>query len=698
MQVLFEDDGDLKAGTVRSATEASFQVDSTTGKRLKVKSAAVLLRFEQPRAEDLLARAQADAAAMDVDFLWQCAPQQEFGFEQLAREYCGREPGPVEAAAILMRLQSAPIYFQRKGRGRFRPATPEVLQAALAAVERRRLQEQARAGMVAELLAGTLPAAIAQRGAELLLKPDRNGIEFKAVEQAAHELQLSPLRLLLARGAIASPYAWHLQSFLARAFARGLAFAPGLPAPDAAPVALPVAPVPVFSIDDSATTEIDDAFSVQLSAGRLTVGIHIAAPALAITHGHPIDLVARARMSTVYAPGLKYTMLPEPWIDAFSLAEGRTVPALSLYLDVDPLTYAVLGARSSVECVTVAANLRYDRIEDTITAEGLDRGDLPMPFAAELSVLWHLANGLRAEREHVRGKPEPQGREEIGIVLEGADATDGADPEHAHVRLVARRRDAPLDRIVAELMIRANSHWGGWLDTCGVVGIYRSQTQGRVRMSTTPAPHDGLGVAQYAWCTSPLRRYVDLVNQRQLIAAVRGEAAAYRRGDSELFAVVSGFDAAYTLYAEFQEQMERYWSLRWLLQESVRRCEARVIKGDLIRLQRLPMTTRLAAAAAYVRGQALELEITGVDLVDLSLHARIVQVLASAQENIENDGAGDEEIAAADGRSADAAAAEDDRAASAAAPPVDAVAGEPGPDTGTPLQAASTDAPDVPGT
>jgi len=656
MQVLFEEDGDLKAGTVRSATEASFQVDSTTGKRIKVKASAVLLRFEEPRADELLARASADAAAMDVEFLWQCAPQQEFGFEQLAREYCGGEPGAVESAAILMRLQSAPVYFQRKGRGRFRPATPEVLQAALAAVERRRLQENQRAQMVAELVAGTLPAAIAARGADLLIRPDRSGIEYKALEQAAHELQMSPLRLLLARGAIASPYQWHLQSFLARAFARGVAFAPGLPAPELPHASLPAAPAPAFSIDDSSTTEIDDAFSVQNTGGSLVVGVHIAAPALAVTHGHPVDLAARARMSTVYAPGLKYTMLPDAWIAAFSLTEGRTVPALSLYLELDPQTYAVRAARSAVEAVTVAANLRYDRIEDDITEAGLERGNLPLAFGAELSVLWRLANTLRVEREHVRGKPELPGRDEISIALEApGGGPEGAPGEQTRVRLVSRRRDAPLDRIVAELMIRANSHWGGWLDERGVVGIYRSQAQGRVRMSTTPAPHEGLGVAQYAWCTSPLRRYVDLVNQRQLIAAVRGAGAPYRRGDSELFAVVSGFDAAYTLYAEFQEQMESYWSLRWLLQESVRRCQARVIKGDLVRLQGLPMVTRLAGAAAYERGQLLELEISGVDLIELSPQARIVQALAgdpeAAAESLAADGGACGEDPVADGES-----------------------------------------------
>jgi exoribonuclease-2 len=199
-----------------------------------------------------------------------------------------------------------------------------------------------------------------------------------------------------------------------------------------------------------------------------------------------------------------------------------------------------------------------------------------------------------------------------------------------------------------------------------VVGIYRSQTQGRVRMSTTPAPHDGLGVAQYAWCTSPLRRYVDLVNQRQLIAAVHGRGAPYRRGDSELFAVVSGFDAAYTMYAEFQEQMERYWSLRWLQQESVRRCEARVIKGDLLRLQGLPLIVRLAGAAAYERGQRLELEIGGIDLLELVPQARIVRALASgadgAGEPIDPDG----DMGDSDPDSASEAAAQDDSAGGAA--------------------------------
>lgn len=619
MYVLFEDDGELKAGTVRSATEASFQVDATSGKRLKVKAAAVLLRFERPRPEELLAAAQSAAAQIEIDFLWQCAPQREFAFDELAREYFGGEPGPVDAAAILMRMQSAPVYFQRKGRGRFRPATPEVLRAALAAIERRRQQDEQRARMVRELAAGVLPPAIAALGVGLLIRPDRGSIEFKAVEQAAHERQTTPLRLLLAVGAIASPYRWHVESFLARAFPRGVDFPAGLPAPPAAPL-LPAAPAAVFSIDDSSTTEIDDAFSVQRDGTSLVVGIHIAAPALAIAPGDPIDAVARARLSTVYAPGLKYTMLPEPWIAAYSLAQGRAVPALSLYLTLDPASGAPLAARSAVETVHVAANLRYDEIEDALTGEVLDAGAPGQPFGAELGVLWRLARALRAAREQARGRPEPPAREEYALLLEG-------EGEAARVRVRARRRDAPLDLIVAELMIHANRHWGEWLDALGVAAIYRSQAQGRVRMSTAPAPHEGLGASHYAWCTSPLRRYVDLLNQRQLLAVVRGSAPAHRHGDADLFAAVSAFDAAYAAYAEFQLTMERYWSLRWLQQEGVQRIQARVARGDIVRLRGLPMTVRLAAAAAYPRGQPLEVEIGAIDLVDLAPDARLLRVL-----------------------------------------------------------------------
>jgi exoribonuclease-2 len=623
--LLFEEDGTFRAGTVLAATDASYQVELASGKRTKVKASHVLLAFDQPSPAQLLQQASDAAEAIDIDFLWECAPQDEFGFADLAREYFGHAPNAVEAASILFRLHGAPVYFHRKGRGRYRPAPPDILKAALAALERKRRQEELKQQYVDALKAGELPAAIAQLGVQLIVRPDKNSIEYKAVEQAANELQMSPLHLLLSRGAIASPYRWHVDSFLATAFPRGTGFPAGLPQP-ALPEDLPLADVAAYSIDDSTTTEIDDAFSLQRFDGRVRVGIHIAAPGAAIPRGHPLDAVARARMSTVYAPGLKITMLPEAWIDAFSLNEGKVVPVLSLYVDVDSQSYAILARHTAVERVRVAGNLRHDRLDDIVTEEAVAAGALQIEFGEELCFLWRLARVLLAEREAVRGRPEPVGRIDYTFVIDG-------EGEHAHVTIRPRKRGAPLDLIVAELMILANSHWGGWLAEGKRAGVYRSQRfergASRVRMSTTPAPHEGIGVDHYAWCTSPLRRYVDLVNQRQLVAAARGEPAPYAPNDAELFAVVSGFDAAYAAYADFQYRMERYWCLRWLQQESVRRIGATVIRGDVLRLDGLPLVTRLPGLPELPRGQRLELDVLGVDLVDLVLEARVNQVLAA---------------------------------------------------------------------
>lgn len=636
MNVLFEEDGAFKAATVLTSTDSAHQVELASGKRTKVKASHVLLQFREPSPLHLLAGAQAEAATIDLDFLWEAAPQDEFGFLDLARDYYGREPGSVEAAALLLRLHAAPVYFYRKGRGRYRPAPPETLKAALAAVDRKRRQEELRQEYVTELLQGRVPAAIESQAVALVVRPDRSTIEWKALEQAAAERQTSVLRTLLDTGAIASPYRWHLESFLLQHFPRGTDFGANVPLPG--PVEdLPLAAAEAFSIDDSSTTEIDDALSVvALDHERMRVGIHIAAPALSIRRDDATDVTARGRMSTVYAPGIKITMLPEPWIEAHSLNAGRAAPVLSLYVDVDRTTLAICGIESRVERIRIAANLRHDQLDRVVTEAALEVGHFEAPFAAELAFLWRFARSLLAQREAVRGRPEPTGRLDYSFELDG-------EGEQARVAIRQRMRGAPLDLIVAELMILVNSTWGRLLAEHGVAGVYRSQSLGRVRMSTTPAAHDGIGVAHYAWSTSPLRRYVDLVNQRQIVALVRGNAPVYATNEAELFAIVSGFDAAYSVYAEFQQVMERYWSLRWIEQESVRRIEATVLRGDVIRLAGLPMVTRLPGLAELPRGQKIELAVLATDLVELRLEARVQQLLnateveAVDEENLDGD-------------------------------------------------------------
>jgi exoribonuclease II len=182
-------------------------------------------------------------------------------------------------------------------------------------------------------------------------------------------------------------------------------------------------------------------------------------------------------------------------------------------------------------------------------------------------------------------------------------------------------------------MILANSHWGGWLDQLGVPGIYRSQASLapgiKVRMGTRAAPHAGLGVAQYAWSTSPLRRYVDLVNQWQLIACARhgrtaALAAPFKPKDAALFSVISGFDAAYAAYNGFQSAIERYWTLRYLEQNALRELTASVMANGLVRADELPLVLRALGAESLPRGARVRVRIAGIDLLTLDVHASVV--------------------------------------------------------------------------
>lgn len=619
MNVLFEEDGGFRAGSVMADNDTSLQVEMPSGKRSKIKSAAVLLRFEKPAAGALLEQATPLAEEIEADFLWECASEGEFSFLDFARDYYGHDPAPVEASAVLLALHAAPVYFHRKGKGRFRKAPADILAAALASLEKKRQQALAMEGWVAELKAFRLPPEIGVLADALLYAPDRNRPETKAFEAACAETGLTAAQLLFRCGAIRSPYLLHFRRFLHEQFPKGTGF-PALDAPPA-PDDLPRADVRAFSIDDAHTTEIDDALSVTLLPGLGTrIGIHIAAPGLAIAHGSPLDGVARARLSTVYMPGNKITMLPDAVVENYTLAGGVDCPAVSLYLTVDE-GFEIVSHESRLEMVHIAANLRHHEVEPWFNAETVG-GPLPdRPFRDELVHLWHFANACEGRR----GKPSAiQGINDYNFAIHG----DIADPEACTVDISERKRGSPLDKLVAELMIVANSTWGGLLAERNVACLYRAQTQGKVRMTTSPLPHDGLGVPQYAWMTSPLRRYCDLVNQWQLIACLKGETPAFAQKSAELFAAMRDFETTYAAYADFQRLMERYWCLRWLQQRGLAEIEATVRREQLVKIDHLPLLLRVPSLPVDLTpGQRVRLAIESIDLLGPELACRHLATL-----------------------------------------------------------------------
>ena len=175
-------------------------------------------------------------------------------------------------------------------------------------------------------------------------------------------------------------------------------------------------------------------------------------------------------------------------------------------------------------------------------------------------------------------------------------------------------------------------------------------------MGAKPAPHAGLGVSHYTWATSPLRRYVDLVNQWQIVACVRHGATAalaapFKPRDASLFSVISAFDAAYTAYNDFQHGIERYWTLRWLEQNAVTELDARVVKEGLVRAETLPLVFRLPGSEALPRGARVRVRVAGIDLLTLDLHAvfvaRLAEPTAAAEAVVDEEEAAEAEEAAA---------------------------------------------------
>jgi exoribonuclease-2 len=620
VNVFYEEDGGFKVAALLSESDATCQVEAAHGKRSKIKNAAVLVRFDKPTLSAFMAEAEAQAAAIDLDFLWEVAPREEFGHIELAAEYFGHAPSAVEQAALLIRLHGAPMYFYKKGRGRYRPAPEEALKAALASVERKKREAEQIVQFAQDLAEGRLPDALRAALPALLYKPDRQGVAWKALDAACAQARLDPVRLLHRVGALHGPHEYFLGRFLFEHFPRGTGF-PELAAP-VVQADLPLAPSSVFSVDDSATTEIDDAFSVSPGGGgRLRIGIHIAAPGLGFSPEGELDAIARARMSTVYMPGSKITMLPDGVVDAFTLAEGREVPCVSLYVEVEPADMAIAHQESCIERVRVAANLRHDVLDAAVTAQSLDAGDGAYPFARELAVLWRMANRLEAER----GKPSTNAN--FRDFTFAIDWPASGDADGARVVIGQRRRGAPLDKIVSELMIFANRTWGKLLADHGAPGIYRVKSgvgpAGKVRMTSVPGPHIGLGVSHYAWSSSPLRRYVDLVNQWQLTAVLAGTKPPFGARSEMLLGAIAAFDAAYTAYGDFQSTMERYWSLRWIEQEGKVGGDA-VMAGVVtrdggVRLDDLPLAAGVAGMPELPSGSAVLVRVRAIDTWQLTL-------------------------------------------------------------------------------
>ncbi|MCO6506938.1 MAG: RNB domain-containing ribonuclease [Snodgrassella sp.] len=615
-QIFYEESGQFKVAEVVQENDATFLVNTAHGKRAKIKASHVFLVFDGDASQFLQQAADA-AAGIDISLLWEAVGSEaEFTAASAATEYFGGNSGNVELAATLMALYAAPIYFYKKNKGVFKAAPEEALQLALAAIERRKQQEAQINSWIQQLLAGSLPAAIAADAKVILHAPDKQSLSYKAVIKAAEQKKTSLFTLLQSVGAVPPLPEYFLDGFLLTQFPKG-AGCGDYPVPVINNLPVADTEIRAFSIDDIETSEVDDAFSVRdLPNGNKLVGIHIAAPALAITAESPLEKLIFERLSTVYYPGGKITMLPDNWIAAFSLDEGAARPAVSLYAEVNP-QFEIVHCESRIESVYIDCNLRIENIEQAFQPQQMRSNAEVFAHQHEMNWLYDFA----VARMQARGKYDPERlpQYDYGIKLE-------ADNK---VRISVRERGAPIDTLVSELMIFANSTWAQMLDEAGMAGLFRVQPAGRVRMSTQSEPHVGLGLKHYAWFTSPLRRATDYINQKQLISLLDETALPrFEPQEAMLFAVLRDFESAYTAYNDFQRHMEAYWSLIYIQQERLQELTARLIRDDLVRIEGLPLVSRVSGVPIDVIPKCqMKVAITGIDLEQVSVGLNYVNVL-----------------------------------------------------------------------
>ena len=618
MNIFYEESGQFKVAAIVQKNDATYQVDTQHGKRTKVKANNVFAEFDGDMAT-FLENAQAQAADIDTDLLWEVCGEEEFSAETIAEEYYGHAPTKTELAATLIALYAAPMYFYKKAKGVFKAAPEETLKQALAAIERKKQQDAQIDAWAEALKRGEMPSEIAADLKTILHAPDKQSLTYKAFTKAADALKTSAYELAKKTGSITSIPQYLQDGFEIKYFPKGTGF-PDLPLPEMPD--LPKADVTAFSIDDESTTEVDDALSLtDLGNGTKRVGIHIAAPSLAVKPGDKMEKNIMERLSTVYFPGGKITMLPENWIAAFSLDAGAYRPAVSIYFDVDN-EFNVGAPTCKIEAVNIAENLRIQTIEPHFNAEtGLDEAG-EMMFAHHQDLIW--LHQFAVALQKARGKYEPDRAPQYDYSIEL--------DEEGKVSVVRRERGSPIDMLVSEMMILANSTWAQMLHDNDLPGLFRVQPAGKVRMSTKSEPHIGMGVQHYGWFTSPLRRAADYINQKQLLSLIDDSAEPlFRQSDAELFAALRDFDTAYAAYADFQRQMEAYWSLVYLQQQGTSELTATILKEDLVRIEGLPLVTRATGIPfdALPKTQVL-LKITELDPEKQFIALNYVKAVAPA--------------------------------------------------------------------
>lgn len=528
---------------------------------------------------------------------------------ELALLYFGEQVTPLEMTSLLFTLAAEETLFHNYQDGSFRKCSIEeqMLRKKIAEKQQYQLEQFTHYHdlFLKAFTDGTLITQLDIDIFKLLHKPDKHAPAYKALQHITHKLKLTPLDFCHKIGLVPDLPQFFLQCFMSDNLPRENNSNYEIIATDLNAFTQRL-DLQIFSIDDVTTTEIDDAFSVEYKEGGYTVGIHIAAPAL----NSSVAQIVADNLSTVYYPGNKLTMLPESIIQQYSLTEAKILPVVSIYFDIDN-EFNIVNYTSVVNVVKITANLRIEELEKLFNYDNLEF-DNGYTFENELKLLYQFA--LKLE--------ETRGRVSAPTIIR--DYNIGFDDDKIYIR--PRMRGHPLDKVVSELMILANCSWGRLLTNSFIPAIYRvKQFNYPVKSTLAPESHCGLNVDYYTWLTSPLRRATDYINQQQLIGLLNQKNGGYNAVDPLLLYVIENFDAKYAKYLDFQNKMEKYWSLKYLIQEQINEVNAIFLNKTTVQLEGVPIELDLNnITSAKPRGAQIKLKIYNINLANLSFEFKLL--------------------------------------------------------------------------
>ena len=565
------DQGRLKAGLVTREQERHLAVMDSAGHERMVPRDLVLMRHPDRHADrETVAAALSElerertelAADLDLELLWEVAEEQgrNFSAAELADLFFGRRSN-AGASVMLEALLGDRIYFVRRHMD-FVARTPDQVERLRMQNDRirarsddyRKIQKQMRDVINgADSPPAEDSALLIDQLSRYLKNPFTRSREMtQMLEQAAPEVDPAEAAFEILERLGAHP---RVPRF---AFIAGLKdeFSEAVMKDAADAVAGPRALSDggyAITIDDEDTLEVDDALSCEaLADGGMRVRVHIALVADFVKKGGAMDLEAAARATTVYLPEATIRMLPDPLSClAASLIEGEDRPVLTtdvkLSADGELIEASIYPAR-----IPIMRRLNYEQVDRM-----LESGATTDESAATVARLNSAAKMLR-ERRRTAG----------AVLIQRREAKVRVRDDDIEVSVLDN--SSPGRTLVAEFMVLSNFVAARYAAVNRIPIIYRVQPQvagdfasQRPRLSLYPEYHAGIGLDFYAQLSSPIRRYADLVLQRQLIGALSDRAVPTYTVD-ELLAVLAGAENAEASGRELERRAKRYWILRYL--------------------------------------------------------------------------------------------------------------------------------------